>query len=619
MKISEHAVSAYPLLKAIAAAAGRDVTQAELAEASGRSAKNLPRDLDRLVEVGWISREPGSRPDLTDEGRDVVARIERANADDGAAVTLPLHLIDEDPDLNPRKTFGEAEMAELTASVGDKGVQQPILVRPSPEPGRFKVVAGARRRRAAIAAGLFTIPAVVRELNDAQALEAAIVENVQRSDMSPIDEAKAFERLIDAAQADEPGLSLKDAKQRVADTIRKTVRHVEMRLDLLELPDFEQARMALPEDDENRLGVKEARQQIQWKRKRDKERAARIMPAGELLHAAEIVEALETRPTTPKGWYYGGEAIWVRPGEALDELKPLVDRGLLRVKRGFDGDCKIYLSLYAWEGDEIWAQLDAWATEARLEPGVDRAGKLAALRAAVLAERNLLLPASWTLATSCLEGKPTKCPDLVAEKRENDQRDREWRRRQADEERDRKAAKAREERLHARDTGEEGEAFFARVQAFEAEAGGLEPEAFMTRFFALLASYGIDGPYIVVPIARDPGGSIVDGRGEDTVSFGKVREARRRLICLAMNFAAGLAPTSGPPLPQAQEPETPARPAADDEDEDGDEPGDDEPPADDEDEADDVEAQADEDEEIPGFLRRLAGGGGGRRSAEARP
>lgn len=97
--------------------------------------------------------------------------------------------------LQPRKTFDEAAIAELTASVADKGVLQPIVVRPVD--GGFEVVAGERRFRAAQRAGLTSIPAVVREFTDQETLEVAIIENLQREDLNPVEEARAFKQLLD--------------------------------------------------------------------------------------------------------------------------------------------------------------------------------------------------------------------------------------------------------------------------------------------------------------------------------------------------------------------------------------------------------------------------------------
>ncbi len=98
----------------------------------------------------------------------------------------------------PRRLFDKNSINELAESIKSKGLVQPILVRPSPtESGTYEIVAGERRWRAAQIAQLHEVPAVVRQIDDVEALEIAIIENVQRSDLSPIEEAAGYKRLIE--------------------------------------------------------------------------------------------------------------------------------------------------------------------------------------------------------------------------------------------------------------------------------------------------------------------------------------------------------------------------------------------------------------------------------------
>jgi len=98
----------------------------------------------------------------------------------------------------PRRLFDKNSINELAESIKSKGLVQPILVRPSPtETGRYEIIAGERRWRAAQIAQLHEVPAVIRKLDDIEALEIAIIENVQRSDLSPIEEAAGYKRLIE--------------------------------------------------------------------------------------------------------------------------------------------------------------------------------------------------------------------------------------------------------------------------------------------------------------------------------------------------------------------------------------------------------------------------------------
>src|SRR5580704_1822829 len=135
-------------------------------------------------------------------GRGLSALLDEveAEAPDGARPVgvseIPVEMVKANPG-QPRKRFDEAEMAELAASIRAKGVLQPILVRPATHAGQYEIVAGERRWRAAQLGGLRTIPALVRSLSDAEVLEIAIVENVQRADLSAIEEAEGYKTLIE--------------------------------------------------------------------------------------------------------------------------------------------------------------------------------------------------------------------------------------------------------------------------------------------------------------------------------------------------------------------------------------------------------------------------------------
>jgi ParB family chromosome partitioning protein len=127
-------------------------------------------------------------------GRGLAALIPpRTDARIGA-VDIPIASIRPNPD-QPRRRFGDAEMATLIASIREHGVLQPVLVAETLD--GYQLIAGERRVRAASAAGLERIPAVVRELDDRSRLELALVENLQREDLDPIEAANGFRRLID--------------------------------------------------------------------------------------------------------------------------------------------------------------------------------------------------------------------------------------------------------------------------------------------------------------------------------------------------------------------------------------------------------------------------------------
>lgn len=149
---------------------------------------------------------------------------ERQNA--GSTRRVPIEFLRRNPH-NPRTQFAEAELAELSESIRERGIIQPIVVRSVRDlPDVFEIIAGERRWRAAQRAGLHDVPVVVIEADDKLALELAIVENVQRSDLNPLDEAGGYERLI--AQH---GYSQSD----LATTLGKSRSHVANTLRLLKL------------------------------------------------------------------------------------------------------------------------------------------------------------------------------------------------------------------------------------------------------------------------------------------------------------------------------------------------------------------------------------------------
>ncbi len=121
---------------------------------------------------------------------------ENALEDAGKAVTLPIDEIQPNKD-QPRKQFDEEALSELSASIAQHGVLQPLLVRPMPH-GGYQIVAGERRFRASRMAGLTEIPAVIREMDDRQASELAMIENLQREDLNPMEEALGYQTLMES-------------------------------------------------------------------------------------------------------------------------------------------------------------------------------------------------------------------------------------------------------------------------------------------------------------------------------------------------------------------------------------------------------------------------------------
>jgi ParB family transcriptional regulator, chromosome partitioning protein len=125
--------------------------------------------------------------------------------------------------VQPRRIFDKADLESLTQSVREKGILQPILVRPIQGDGtKYELVAGERRWLAAQAARLHEVPIIVRELDDASALEIAIIENVQRADLTPLEEAEGYRRLMDEFKHTQDALSKVVGKSRshIANTLR---------------------------------------------------------------------------------------------------------------------------------------------------------------------------------------------------------------------------------------------------------------------------------------------------------------------------------------------------------------------------------------------------------------
>ena len=128
--------------------------------------------------------------------------------------TLPLREIEPDPG-QPRKTFDDETLAELSASIAEHGLLQPIAVRPKPS-GGYLIVAGERRWRASRMAGLTEVPVIVKDVTDEQAMELALVENLQREDLDPVEEAAGIRELMTSCDLTQEQAARKLGKSRSA-------------------------------------------------------------------------------------------------------------------------------------------------------------------------------------------------------------------------------------------------------------------------------------------------------------------------------------------------------------------------------------------------------------------
>lgn len=164
----------------------------------------------------------------------LMADVEQAPANDAspapakAEAMIDIALISANPD-QPRRTFSEEALTDLTNSVREKGIIQPLILRKDPKnPEGYEIVAGERRWRAAQRAQLHKVPAVIRELDDVEVYELALIENIQRDDLNPIEEARAFRQLMDR---------FGHTQEKLAEALGKSRSHIANLLRLLNLPD----------------------------------------------------------------------------------------------------------------------------------------------------------------------------------------------------------------------------------------------------------------------------------------------------------------------------------------------------------------------------------------------
>lgn len=153
-------------------------------------------------------------PRATGLGRGLNALIPAATGGSSGLLTLQLHEIQPNP-RQPRGTFDDRALEELAHSLREVGMLQPIVVRPAGA-GRYEIVAGERRYRAARLAGLEQVPAVVRTTQDGDLLTEALVENIHRADLNPLEEAAAFQQLLDDFGVTHEQLAAKLGKSRPA-------------------------------------------------------------------------------------------------------------------------------------------------------------------------------------------------------------------------------------------------------------------------------------------------------------------------------------------------------------------------------------------------------------------
>ncbi|MEZ5171444.1 MAG: ParB/RepB/Spo0J family partition protein [Acidimicrobiia bacterium] len=243
----------------------------------------------------------------------------------GGLQEIPLSAIQTNK-FQPRRHFDEERLSELAESIREVGVLQPVLVRPRPDDG-FELIAGERRCRAAKRVGLQTIPAVVRESDDAAALEQALVENVQRTDLNPMEEAAAYQTLIEDFGLTHEELAKRVGRKRA--TVTNTLR-------LLQLPPSIQKLVQ-----ERRIGAGHARALLGTPDRAFQEQLARRAAADDL-SVRDLEESVRAR---------NGDSAGAAPA-ASPATKRLRPPGLLELEEllGDHLDTRVTVTMTAKRG-----------------------------------------------------------------------------------------------------------------------------------------------------------------------------------------------------------------------------------------------------------------------------
>jgi ParB family chromosome partitioning protein len=238
----------------------------------------------------------------------------------------------------PRLVFEQEALDELAASIREHGVLQPILVRPL-GPNTYQIVAGERRWRASKQAGLATIPALIEEIDDDTALEIAIIENLQREDLTPLDEAAMFDRMVH-----QHGYSIR----KLADKLGKDKGYLENRLRLADAPPEIRELVSLRKDSlshayelmkvedpkkRRRLAAQVARGELTLIKLRDKIEGRRTRPATESVdgEAADAGPATELESqgqpveVAEEGWAHDARSVAITDDSLIDAKQELAD------------------------------------------------------------------------------------------------------------------------------------------------------------------------------------------------------------------------------------------------------------------------------------------------------
>ncbi len=261
-------------------------------------------------------------------GRGLAAILPETGIGDPAYREVPVELIGPSP-TQPRRRFDPATISALAVSIAEAGVLQPLLLRPLPD-GRYELIAGERRWRAAQEAGLETVPALMRDDDEAQRMQTALIENVAREDLNPVDEARAC-----AALVDELGLS----KEELARRLGRTRPAISNLIRILDLPDDVLGLLA-----DSKLSEGHGRALLQADGNDVRRRLARdAVAAGWSVRETERrAKDSAATPTAPRTVDPDRDAALLRAEEALEEafghgVRVRAARNGIRAELRFDG------------------------------------------------------------------------------------------------------------------------------------------------------------------------------------------------------------------------------------------------------------------------------------------
>lgn len=256
---------------------------------------------------------------------------ENALEDAGKAVTLPIGEIEPNRE-QPRKAFDDAALAELSASIAQHGVLQPLLVRPM-SGGGYQIVAGERRYRASRMAGLTELPAVIRELSDKEAAQLALIENLQREDLNPMEEALGFQKLMESY-----GLT----QEETAHIVNKSRPAVANALRLLNLPEEVTAMVA-----DGTLSAGHARAVLSFAPELQVETAKNAVKSGASVRELERqARAAQREKKTPRATAFRRDSFY-------DEVELALSEALSRKVRVTVGEKSGTLSLEFYDREDL--------------------------------------------------------------------------------------------------------------------------------------------------------------------------------------------------------------------------------------------------------------------------